>query len=137
VVNIEVFAKGAGELAQLILTGTDGRSLPFEIRADSVATLDWRALQRWKIPESRLPANSVVRFKPLTIWAQYRSYVIIAIIIFFIQAALIANLLLHRRRRRLSEAKLQENRDLMDLASRAGDLGMWSRDLKTGELWAN
>ena len=137
VVNIATFAKRAGELAQSILTGTDVRSLPFEIRTDSVPTFDWRALQRWKIPQSRLPANSVIRFKPLTIWEQYRSYAIITIIIFFIQAALIADLLLHRRRRRLSEARLQENQDLMDLAATAGDLGLWSRDLKTGELWAN
>ena len=137
VVDISTFAKRAGELAQSILTGTDVRSLPFEVRSDSVATFDWRALERWNIPESRLPAGSVVRFKPQTIWEQYRSYVIITIVIFVIQAALIANLLLHRRRRRLSEARLQENQDLMDLAAIAGELGLWSRDLKTDELWAN
>src|SRR5688572_14690148 len=57
VVNIETFAKRAGKLAQLILTGTDVRSLPFEVRTDSVATFDWLALQRWKISESRLPAG--------------------------------------------------------------------------------
>jgi PAS domain S-box-containing protein len=137
VVNIETFAKRAGELARRILTGTDVRILPFEVRTDSVATFDWRALQRWHIPESRLPAGSVVRFKPPSTWQQYRWYVIIAIIIFLMQGAIIADLLLQRRRRQRLEAELQENQDLMDLAASAGEMGLWSRDLKTGELWAN
>jgi PAS domain S-box-containing protein len=137
VVNIESFAKRAGQLAQLILTGTDVRSLPFEARTDSVATFDWRALQRWQIPESRLPAGSVVRFKPPSIWEQYRWHVIIAIIIFILEGVMIADLLLQRRRRRRVEAELRENQDLMDLAASAGELGLWSRDVKTGVVWVN
>lgn len=135
--SIEAFGKRAGELARLILTGTTPASLPFEIRTDSVPTFDWRALKRWGISEDRLPPNSVVRFRPQSIWEQYRWYIIAALIIILAQSAIIADLLLHRRRRRRVEAVLRENQQLMDLAASAGELGLWSHDLDQSEVWAN
>ena len=74
--SIEAFGKRAGELARLILTGTAPASLPFEIRTDSVPMFDWRALKRWGISESRLPPNSIVRFRRLSVWEQYRWYML-------------------------------------------------------------
>ena len=135
--SIEAFGKRAGELARLILTGTTPASLPFEIRTDSVPTFDWRALKRWGISEDRLPPNSVVRFRPQSIWEQYRWYIIAALIVILAQSAIIADLLLHRRRRRRVEAVLRENQQLMDLAASAGELGLWSHDLDQSEVWAN
>src|SRR5206468_5849078 len=111
--SIEAFGKRAGELARQILTGTAPASLPFEIRSDSVATFDWRALKRWGISEDRLPPNSVVRFRPQSTSDQYRWYIIAALIIILAQSAIIADLHLHRRRRRRVEAVLRENQQLM------------------------
>jgi two-component system, LuxR family, sensor kinase FixL len=135
--SIEAFGKRAGELARLILTGTAPASLSFELRTDSVPTFDWRALKRWGIPANRLPPASVVRFRPRSLWEEYRWYVIGAFIIVCVQSAIIGDLLLHRRRRRRVEAALRENQQLMDLAASAGELGLWSRDLEQGEVWAN
>ncbi|HLN85232.1 MAG TPA: ABC transporter substrate binding protein, partial [Candidatus Limnocylindrales bacterium] len=73
VASVEAFGKRAGELARLILSGADVKSLPFEVRTDSVPTFNWPALQRWGIPETRLPPGSVVRLKPASIWEQYSS----------------------------------------------------------------
>jgi len=72
VASIEAFGKRAGELARLILTGSDVKTLPLEIRTDSIPTFNWPALQRWGIPESRLPPNSIVRFRPQSLWEAYR-----------------------------------------------------------------
>jgi PAS domain S-box-containing protein len=137
VASIEAFGKRAGELARLILNGTDPRSLPFEIRTDSVPTFNWGALKRWGIPESRLPPNSVVRFKPQSVWDQYRWYILGALVIICMQSAMIVDLLLQHRRRRRMQTELRESQQLMELASSAGDLGLWSRDLKSGDIWAN
>ena len=137
VASIEAFGKRAGELARLILNGTDPRSLPFEIRTDSVPTFNWGALRRWGIPESRLPPNSVVRFKPQSVWYQYRWYILGALVIICMQSAMIVDLLLQYRRRRRIEAELRESQQLMELATGAGELGLWSRDLKSGDIWAN
>jgi PAS domain S-box-containing protein len=137
VASIEAIGKRAGELARLILTGAAPASLPFEIRNDSVPMFDWRALKRWGIPESRLPPGGAVRFKPQSIWTQYRWYIIAVLVIIGIEAAMILDLLLQRARRRRAEAELRENRQLMELATSAGELGLWSRDLASGDLWAN
>src|SRR5437773_7698320 len=79
--SIEAFGKRAGELARLILTGTAPASLPFEIRTNSVPMFDWRALKRWGISESRLPPNSIVRFRQPSVWEQYRWYILGALFI--------------------------------------------------------
>jgi hypothetical protein len=94
-------------MARLVLTGTAPASLPLEIRTDTVPTFDWRALQRWSIPENRLPANSIVRFRPQSFWQEYRWYIIAALIIIGVQTTIIVDLLLQRRRRRRVEAELR------------------------------
>jgi two-component system, LuxR family, sensor kinase FixL len=137
VASIEAFGKRAGELARLILTGTAPGALPFEIRSDTVPMFDWRALQRWGISENRLPPDSIIRFRPHSFWEEYRWYIAGALVIMCLQTALIIDLLLQRRRRRSVEAQLQESQQLMELATTAGELGLWSRDLKNGDVWAN
>jgi PAS domain S-box-containing protein len=136
-VGIEAIGNRAGEMARLILTGTPPESLPLESDTGRVPTFDWRALERWNIPESRLPPGSAVRFKPQSLWEQYRSYAFGALLIICLQTALIVDLLVQRRRRRRTETELRENQQLMELAASAGELGLWSRDLRTGNVWTN
>ena len=135
--DIDAIGKRAGEMARLILSGTPPASMPLETDTGRVPTFDWRALKRWGIPESRLPPGSVVRFKPQSMWEQYRWYIIAALIIIGLQAAMIGDLLLQRWRRRRVEAELRENQELMELAASAGELGLWSRNLTNGKVWAN
>ncbi len=137
VVDVELMGKRAGELANRILSGAAPASLPFEIRTDGVPMFDWRALKRWGISESRLPPGSVVRFREPTMWEQYRWYIIGALAIISLQALLIGGLLLHRMRRRQAEAELRESQEFMDISTRAGELGLWVRDLERDDLWAN
>jgi len=137
VASIEAFGHRAGEMARLILSGSAPNMLPFEIRTDSVPMFDWRALKRWGISESRLPPDSVVRFRPLSFWDEYLWYIIGALVIIAIQAAMIINLLVQRRHRRRLEEELRENRQLMELAASAGEIGLWSRGLKKGDVWVN
>ena len=127
----------SAELAYRVLSGAEPEALPLEIITQGVPIFDWRALQRWGIPENRLPPNSVVRYRPQSLWEQYRWYVVAALAIFLAQAALIGDLLLQHRRRRRFEIELRENHQLMDLAASAGELGLWSRDLKDEKVWAN
>jgi PAS domain S-box-containing protein len=94
-------------------------------------------LQRWGISESRLPPNSVIRFRPSSFWGEYRWYVLGLLIVICLQTAMIADLLSHRRRRRGIEAELRDSRQMIELAASAGDLGLWSRDLTTGDGWFN
>jgi PAS domain S-box-containing protein len=137
VASIEAFGRRAGEIARLILTGSPPQSLPFEVRTETVPMFDWRALERWGIAEERLPRGSVILHRPQSVWSQYSRYIGAALLIIAMQSALILALALQIRQRRRAQAELEESRNLMDLATDAGELGLWSRDLKTGAMWAN
>ena len=123
VASVEAFGKRAGELARLVLNGAAPASFPFEIRTDTLPVFDWRALKRWGISESRLPPNSIVRFRPPSLWEEYRWTIVGALFIFALQAAMIGGLLLQRTRRRRAEADLQRNREELAHVTRVSTVG--------------
>jgi PAS domain S-box-containing protein len=137
VASVEEIGKRAGELARLALSGAAPASLPLESNTGSVPMLDWRALKRWGISESRLPPNSVVRFKPQSIWELYHWYILGALFIIGVQSAMIVDLLLQHRRTRRIQEELRQSQQFMELASSAGELGLWARDLNSDTVWAN
>ena len=136
-VDVAALARRAGQLAHDILSGVAPESLPFEIRTDGVPMFDWPALKRWGISEARLPPDSMIRNRPRSVWAQYRWYIIGALIIMTMQATMIVDLLVQRARRRRAESKQRETQEIMELAASAGELGLWMRDPKGGDFWAN
>jgi PAS domain S-box-containing protein len=70
-------------------------------------------------------------------WEQYQWYIIGGLIIILVQAAIIADLLLQHRRRRRVETELRHSQEMMELATSAGQLGLWSRDVTNGDIWTN
>ncbi len=134
---IEAFAQRAGEMARLLLTGTHIKSLLLEIRNDSVSMFDWRALQRWHINDASLPQHSVVKFRPESFWGEYRWYILAGAVIILLQGLTIIDLLMQRRRLHRMQEILRETQELTDLATSAGEVGLWSRDLTAGDIWAN
>ena len=136
-VDVAALARRAGQLAHDILSGVTPESLPFEIRTDGVPMFDWPALKRWGISEALLPPDSMIRNRPRSVWAQYRWYIIGALIIMTMQATMIVDLLVQRARRRRAESKQRETQEIMELAASAGELGLWMRDPKGGDFWAN
>jgi PAS domain S-box-containing protein len=137
VADVPALGKRAGELAERILNGAEANSLPLEIITNGVPIFDWRALKRWGISESRLPPNSIVRFQSPSTWDQYRWYIVTALVVFLLQGALITGLILNRLYRRRAEKELRVNQELLELATRAGGLGLWARDVDGKNVWAN
>ena len=111
VADVVALARRAGELAYRVLSGAAPNSLPFEIRTEGVPMFDWQALKRWGISESRLPSGSIVRNRPLSVWARYQWYIVGALIVIAIQAAFIADLLVQRARRRRAEAERKQSEE--------------------------
>ncbi len=64
---------------------------------------DWRELQRWHIDENLLPPGSIVRFRPPSMWEEYKFTVIASFAVLLFQAALITALIVQRIRRRRAE----------------------------------
>ena len=105
-----------GELAMRVLAGKRPQDIPFEVASVS-PMVDWRELQQWKIPTSRLPAGTRVMFRETSVWERYRYYVVGAILLLSAQAILIGALLVQRSQRK------QAVEDLRRSYGRVRDLG--------------
>jgi signal transduction histidine kinase len=79
---------------------------------------DWRELQRWRIAESRLPADSLVLYRGPSLWREYRATVLSAAGAMVIQSLLIVGLLYQRRARQRAEIDSRRNLALAADASR-------------------
>lgn len=86
------------EIVLQVANGTQPQEIPVE-SAPTVLEFDWRELQRWGISESQLPAGSLVRFKEVTFWGQYKGRIIAVLALVIFQTLLIAGLLFERSRR--------------------------------------
>lgn len=120
----------AGEMTGQIvlerLRGEIGESQSVIAGAESRLAFDARQLDRWGIPESRLPAGAIVRFREPTIWQLYGSYLAIGFGVLLFQSLLIAGLLLQRSRRLSAQHSIAEQlvfeRLQADLSNRLADV---------------
>jgi signal transduction histidine kinase len=92
---------GGEAVARLERPSNEVLNLPVA-RYTSLA-FDDRQLQRWGIPESRLPQGAVVRFREPSLWRDHRRLVLTALGVTVVQSMLIAGLVFEHRRRRRAE----------------------------------
>jgi signal transduction histidine kinase len=105
----ESMARVGADIALEVLDGKNPATIPPRA-AEGHYRVDHRALQRFGLSESDLPAGTVVLNKELTLWDQYRAQVIGAAAIVLLQTALIAGLLIERERRRRAAARAETAR---------------------------
>jgi signal transduction histidine kinase len=105
IVEFEDMGRDAGKIASRLLRGEAPPSTPS--RATSVPRFDGRQLARWNLNERRLPEDSQVIFRQLTLWEEYGSYVVTTVGLIAAQTGLIVALLVQRRRRRDAEVTLR------------------------------
>ena len=60
---IDELSRRTADVAIRLLNGAPPRSISVPPQSPGPPTFDWRELQRWGIPESRLPPGSVVRYR--------------------------------------------------------------------------
>ena len=76
VVDFASVGRRAGQMAARVLEGESPGEIPIEIRTNGVPMFDWKAMRRAGVSESRLPPGSVVRFRPPTLWAEHKDYIL-------------------------------------------------------------
>ena len=86
-----------GAMALRILEGHAPETIPVEAAAVQ-PIFDWRALQRWEIDESPLPAGAEIRYRVPTVWQLYGVYIVATLVVVTAQLVLIAGLLRERGR---------------------------------------
>lgn len=71
----------------------------------SAPVYDWNQLRRWEIPETRLPDNANVEFRPPTVWEEHKGAVLATAVIVLLQSLLLTGLLVQRARRKRAEGE--------------------------------
>jgi PAS domain S-box-containing protein len=123
-----------GELAARVLSGEKPETIPV-INGNSAphATVDWRQIQHWNMPESALRPDTIFLHRPPTLWEQYRKYVFAVITVCVIQTLLIVGLLVQRSIRRKTEARLRESEERFRVMADTTPSLVWMSD-KNGKV---
>ncbi len=95
-----------GQMTRQLLDGARPQDIPLE-RARLVPIFDFRQLRRWGVDPAKLPAGADVRFRTLSAWETYRTYIVATIVVVGAQLVLIAALLAQRARRRRAEETIR------------------------------
>jgi hypothetical protein len=119
-VSIEDLGRSAAGVAGRILNGEPAASLRVPPQLPGQPMFDWRELRRWGIPESRLPPESVVRFRAPSLWGEHKVTVLTAVVALLLQSLLIMWLLFERRARQRAEIESRRNLALAADANRRG-----------------
>ena len=106
--SFETIGNEVGDLALQILAGGTPSTLPPRPTGSNADRVDWRELKRWNISESLVPPGGEVRFRPPTLWEQYRWQMTAISAAIVLQALVIAWLLIERRRRHTAERESQQ-----------------------------
>lgn len=120
----------AGDMAGRLLAGERFGSIPIVDTTNPQAQVDWRELQRWQIPESALPAGTVILYRPPLFWENWRRYVTPAIILIAALVLLIGGLLWERTRKRKAEASLRESEKRFRVMAEITPTLVWMCDPK-------
>ncbi len=115
---IDNLSRNTAAAAARLLNGVPPSSIDIPPQVPGPPVFDWRELRRWDIAESRLPPNSVVRYRIPTLWQEYRLTILTAVAAFITQSILILGLLYQRRARQRAESDSRRNLALAADASR-------------------
>jgi len=117
-ISIGDLARNTADVASRILSGEPAASLRIPPLMAGQPMFDWRELERWGIPESRLPPGSVVQFRRPSLWAEYKFTVLAAVAVLVLQSLLITRLLYEHRARQRAEIESRRNLALAADANR-------------------
>jgi signal transduction histidine kinase len=84
-----------------LLEGMKAQDIPIE-SLPSAYVFDWKALQRWHIPENRLPPGSLVLFREASLWERTKWIWATCILVIAILFAIAGYLLYSRKQLRLA-----------------------------------
>ena len=134
--TFESVGVAAADLVLEILSGKDPATLPPQTNPGQAYRVDFRAMQRWGLDESRLPAGTLVLHKPPSLWDQHRDLILAVLLIFAVQTAFLVALVVQRRQRRVAEHLLDESEERMTVRGRRREHRAVAVRPRTNELWA-
>lgn len=112
VVDIEQIGRLTG---RAVLDQLNGHAVSTPAAVQRAATTRWtfdaRQLRRWNVPESSLPAGSLVLNRDVPIWRRYLWPILATLMLVLVQGTIIGALLVQRRQRRRVEGALRRSEE--------------------------
>jgi PAS domain S-box-containing protein len=122
--NLGEQGKVAGGIALRILKGEKPQDIPMA-KGVNTYMFDWRAIKRWGLKETEIPAGSIVINRQYTIWQLYKWYVVGGICLIILQALMIFGLLWQRAERLKSEKAVRESEERFRLVANTAPVLIW------------
>src|SRR5215468_210765 len=127
-VSMERAGKVAADLSLRVLGGEAPSAIPLVADAGLAPTFDARELERWKLPDRRLPAGSIVLYREPGLFEQHGRAIALGLGIIVLEAILVAGLVLQlRRRRRVERAMAEAETRYRTVADFTHDWEFWRR----------
>jgi len=123
VVDFGETGRRAARLVERVLAGEPPSAIPMEHGGPYRMVLDGRELERWRVPDERVPAAAEIRFRGPSVWDRYRWHAAAVLCALGLETLLIAGLLVERRRRRTAERSARENLAVVAHMNRVGAIG--------------
>jgi len=99
--------KVTARIVSELLEGMKAQDIPIE-SLPSAYVFDWKALQRWHIPENRLPPGSLVLFREASLWERTKWIWATCILVIAILFSIAGYLLYSRKQLRLARDRQTE-----------------------------
>ena len=127
--------EAAGKLALQILRGADPDNLPVVRNGTSRAMIDYAQLERFRIPERRLPRGSIVINRPLTLYERFPGTFWAFVTAIAALAVLLAVSWLYIVSQQRLKRGLRQSEERLSLALAAAASGIWEYYPKTRKAY--
>ena len=125
VFDFGVNGRNAANLALKVLRGEWVPVGSPELETRNPLVVNWKALKKWNLSESRVPAGAEIRHKPASLWETHRTLILWTVFIVLIQSALIVGWVAQRLWRRRAELSLHESEKRFRVLADAAPVLMW------------
>lgn len=137
--SLEQGGEYLGKQLARVISGTPAEAMPV-MTVPPLRAADWRELKKWDIPEDRLPPGTEIRFRHLSVWAEYGWAIIGASAAILLQAGIIGMLLAERRKRSIADHRARSNEEvnraiLSSLSGRIGIIDQQGTIIRVSDNW--
>ena len=109
--SFELMGASAADMALKVLGGSNPATIDPQPSQNRRFRVDARQLLRWRLSEKNLPADTIMSFKPPTLWEEHRNLVLVSVAVILLQALMITALLAQMFARRRAEISLTESEE--------------------------
>lgn len=103
----------AAKMSVRIFQGESPDAIPVITQPESPAIFDYRQMEKWGVAIEQLPPDSIIAYKPVSVFEQYRAMIITTGLTFLFLLAIIVLLVINVQKKRQAQRALRrQNREL-------------------------